>query len=85
MNWTNENIKTMRNQLKLLGLSIDWEKEVSTCDKKYYRHQQELFIDFYNQGLVSRKERNTLIGIQLKIVLANEQVKMVEVGDQMQL
>ena len=46
--WTNENIDTMRSQLKLLGLSIDWDREVSTCDKKYYKHQQELFIDFYN-------------------------------------
>ena len=54
--WTNENISTMRNQLKLLGLSIDWEKEISTRNKDYYKHQQELFIDFYNHGLVSRKE-----------------------------
>ena len=74
MNWTNENIKTMRNQLKLLGLSIDWEKEVSTCDKKYYRHQQELFIDFYNQGLVSRKETYVNWDPIENTVLANEQV-----------
>ena len=46
----------MRNQLKLLGLSIDWEKEISTCNKDYYKHQQELFIDFYNHGLVSEKK-----------------------------
>ena len=54
--WTNENIKTMRSQLKLLGFSIDWEREISTCDKEYYKHQQELFLDFYDKGLVSRKE-----------------------------
>ena len=50
------NIKTKENQLKLLGLSLDWSKEISTCDKEYYKHQQELFIDFYNNGLVTRKE-----------------------------
>ena len=54
--WTNKNIQTMKNQLQLLGLSIDWDLEISTCDKNYYKHQQEIFIDFYNQGLVSRKE-----------------------------
>ena len=54
--WTNKNIETMKNQLKLLGLSIDWDQEISTCDENYYKHQQELFIDFFNQGLVSRKE-----------------------------
>ena len=46
----------MKEQLKLLGLSIDWDLEISTCDEDYYKHQQELFIDFFNQGLVSRKE-----------------------------
>ena len=54
--WTKKNIETMKNQLKLLGLSIDWKQELSTCDPKYYKHQQELFIDFYKNGLVSRKE-----------------------------
>jgi leucyl-tRNA synthetase len=72
--WTNENIKTMRNQLKLLGLSIDWSKELSTCDKDYYRHQQELFIDFYNSGLVSRKETYVNWDPVENTVLANEQV-----------
>ncbi len=72
--WTNENIKTMRNQLKLLGLSIDWDRELSTCDKNYYKHQQELFIDFYNQGLVSRKETYVNWDPLEKTVLANEQV-----------
>ena len=54
--WTKKNIETMKSQLKMLGLSIDWSLEISTCDKEYYKHQQEIFIDFYNQGLVSRKE-----------------------------
>ena len=54
--WTEKNIVEMKRQLKMLGLSIDWSLEVSTCDEEYYKHQQELFIDFYNLGLVSRKE-----------------------------
>ena len=72
--WTNQNIKTMKKQLKLLGLSIDWELEISTCDKEYYKHQQELFIDFYNNGLVSRKETYVNWDPVEKTVLANEQV-----------
>ena len=52
----------MRSQLKMLGLSIDWDLEISTCDKEYYKHQQEIFIDFYEAGLVSRK-KHMLIGI----------------------
>ena len=54
--WTNKNIKVMKDQLKMLGLSIDWDLEISTCSKEYYKHQQEIFIDFYKNGLVSRKE-----------------------------
>ena len=69
--WTNENINTMRSQLKLLGLSINWDREISTCDKNYYKHQQELFIDFYNQGLVSRKETYVNWDPKEKTVLAN--------------
>ena len=72
--WTDENIKTMRDQLKLLGLSIDWKREISTCDKEYYKHQQELFIDFYNHGLVSRKETYVNWDPVENTVLANEQV-----------
>ena len=63
--WTNQNIKVMKKQLKMLGLSIDWDLELSTCDEEYYKHQQSLFIDFYNQGLVSEKKRMS-IGTQLK-------------------
>ena len=72
--WTNKNIDIMKNQLKLLGLSIDWDHEISTCDEKYYKHQQELFIDFYNSGLVSRKETYVNWDPIEKTVLANEQV-----------
>ena len=72
--WTKENIKTMKKQLKLLGLSIDWDREISTCDKEYYKHQQELFIDFYNKGLVSKKETYVNWDPIENTVLANEQV-----------
>ena len=72
--WTHENIKVMKKQLKMLGLSIDWDLELSTCDENYYKHQQELFIDFYNQGLVSRKETYVNWDPVEKTVLANEQV-----------
>ena len=72
--WTIQNINTMKNQLKLLGLSIDWDLEISTCDQSYYKHQQELFIDFYNNGLVSRKETYVNWDPVEKTVLANEQV-----------
>ena len=74
MDWTKKNIKTMKQQLKMLGLSIDWSHEISTCDKSYYKHQQSLFIDFYNQGLVSRKETYVNWDPVEKTVLANEQV-----------
>ena len=72
--WTNKNIEVMKKQLKMLGLSIDWDLEISTCDKEYYKHQQEIFIDFYNQGLVSRKETYVNWDPAEKTVLANEQV-----------
>ena len=72
--WTNQNIETMKKQLKLLGLSIDWDLEISTCNKDYYKHQQEIFIDFYNNGLVSRKETYVNWDPVENTVLANEQV-----------
>ena len=72
--WTEHNINTMKTQLKMLGLSIDWEREISTCDENYYKHQQEIFIDFYNNGLVSRKETFVNWDPVEKTVLANEQV-----------
>tara|TARA_Y100000992_G_C21267435_1_gene494693 strand:- start:213 stop:2627 length:2415 start_codon:yes stop_codon:yes gene_type:complete len=72
--WTEQNIQTMKKQLKMLGLSIDWDLEISTCDVDYYKHQQEMFIDFYNAGLVSRKETYVNWDPVEKTVLANEQV-----------
>ena len=72
--WTNKNISEMKRQLKMLGLSIDWDLEISTCDQEYYKHQQELFIDLYNQGLVSRKESYVNWDPIEQSVLANEQV-----------
>jgi len=72
--WTYKNIDIMRAQLQQLGLSIDWDLEITTCDKDYYKHQQELFIDFYNNGLVSRKETYVNWDPLEKTVLANEQV-----------
>ncbi len=72
--WTEKNIKEMKRQLKMLGLSIDWSLEISTCDENYYKHQQELFIDFYNRGLVSRKETYVNWDPAEQTVLANEQV-----------
>ena len=72
--WTKKNISEMKRQLKMLGLSIDWDLEISTCDETYYKHQQELFIDLYNKGLVSRKENYVNWDPIEKTVLANEQV-----------
>ena len=72
--WTKKNIATMKHQLQLLGLSIDWSLEISTCDEDYYKHQQELFIDFFNKGLVIRKETYVNWDPVEKTVLANEQV-----------
>ena len=72
--WTENNISKMKSQLKLLGLSIDWDLEISTCDKDYYKHQQEIFIDFFNNGLISRKETYVNWDPVEKTVLANEQV-----------
>ncbi len=72
--WTIKNVNTMKKQLKLLGLSIDWGSEISTCNKDYYKHQQEIFIDFYNKGFVSRRETYVNWDPVEKTVLANEQV-----------
>ena len=72
--WTKKNIATMKRQLQSLGLSIDWDLEISTCDEEYYKHQQELFIDFFNKGLVIRKETYVNWDPVDETVLANEQV-----------
>ena len=54
--WTLKNISTMKSQLQRLGLSIDWDKELSTCSEDYYKHQQSLFSFFFKKGLVYKKE-----------------------------
>ncbi|MDB0067210.1 leucine--tRNA ligase [Candidatus Pelagibacter sp.] len=72
--WTETNIKTMKSQLKKLGLSIDWDKEISTCSENYYKHQQEFFLDLYDKGLVYRKENYVNWDPVDQTVLANEQV-----------
>jgi len=72
--WTESNIDTMKSQLKKLGLSIDWDKEISTCSPDYYKYQQEFFLDLYDKGLVYRKENYVNWDPVDKTVLANEQV-----------
>ncbi len=72
--WTYDNIDTMRGELKRMGLSIDWSREVATCDSSYYKHQQKLFLDFLKAGLVYRKESWVNWDPVDNTVLANEQV-----------
>ncbi len=72
--WTEKNISEMKRQLKLMGLSIDWDLEISTCDEEYYKHQQEIFIDFYEKGFVKRRENYVNWDPVEQTVLANEQV-----------
>ena len=72
--WTEKNIEVMKNQLKKLGLSIDWDREISTCSKEYYKHQQQFFLEMYNKGLVYRKENYVNWDPVDETVLANEQV-----------
>ncbi len=72
--WTEENIKHMKSQLMKIGLSIDWDREISTCDKKYYKQQQQIFINFFNKGLVYKKDSFVNWDPVDKTVLANEQV-----------
>ena len=72
--WTEQNISVMKNQLKKLGLSIDWEREISTCSPAYYKHEQEFFLELYDKGLVYRKENYVNWDPVDQTVLANEQV-----------
>ena len=72
--WTNQNISVMKNQLKKLGLSIDWDREISTCSSEYYKHQQLFFLELYEKGLVYRKENYVNWDPVDETVLANEQV-----------
>lgn len=72
--WTYENIATMKKQLKSMGLSLDWSREIATCDPSYYKHQQRLFLDFLKAGLVERKKSKVNWDPVDQTVLANEQV-----------
>jgi len=72
--WTNQNIKHMREQLKQLGLAIDWNREISTCSVNYYKWEQWLFIKLYKQGLIYKKTSTVNWDPVDKTVLANEQV-----------
>jgi leucyl-tRNA synthetase len=72
--WTQKNIQVMKSQLKKLGLSVDWDKEISTCSPDYYKHQQLFFLDLYDKGLVYRKESYVNWDPVDQTVLANEQV-----------
>ena len=72
--WTNANIDNMKKQLKSLGLSYDWSKELRTCDPKYYKWEQLIFKKFYDAGLVYRKKSIVNWDPVDKTVLANEQV-----------
>ena len=72
--WTEKNIFTMKAQLKKLGLSIDWDREISTCSPDYYKHQQQFFLELYDKGLVYRTENYVNWDPIDQTVLANEQV-----------
>jgi leucyl-tRNA synthetase len=72
--WTYANIATMKAQLKSMGLSLDWSREIATCDPSYYKHQQRMFLDFLKAGLVERKQSKVNWDPVDQTVLANEQV-----------
>ena len=64
--WTRANIKTMRDQLQTIGFAYDWDREISTCEPEYYRHEQSFFLKFFAKDLVYRKPPSS-IGIRSKI------------------
>jgi leucyl-tRNA synthetase len=72
--WTHDNIAEMKNQLKSLGLSYDWDREVATCKEDYYKWTQWLFIQFFNKGLAYKKKNPVNWCPSCQTVLANEQV-----------
>jgi leucyl-tRNA synthetase len=72
--WTYANIATMRAQLQSMGLSLDWSREIATCDPAYYKHQQKMFLDFLAAGFVDRKKAKVNWDPVDETVLANEQV-----------
>jgi len=72
--WTERNIETMKKQLKLLGLSLDWDREISTCSPAYYKHQQQFFLELFKKKLVYKKDTYVNWDPAEQSVLANEQV-----------
>ncbi len=72
--WTRQNIATMKSQLKRIGFALDWSRELATCEPEYYGHEQALFLDLYEDGLVYRKESEVNWDPVDMTVLANEQV-----------
>ncbi|MGJ4901975.1 leucine--tRNA ligase [Bradyrhizobium sp. HKCCYLS2058] len=72
--WTYDNIAAMKKQLRSIGLSLDWAREFATCDPSYYKHQQKMFLDFMQAGLVEREQRKVNWDPVDMTVLANEQV-----------
>jgi leucyl-tRNA synthetase len=72
--WTYDNIATMKAQLKSMGLSLDWSRELATCEASYYRHEQKMFLDFWKAGLAYRSEAWVNWDPVDNTVLANEQV-----------
>ncbi len=72
--WTYANIEAMKKQLQTMGLSLDWSREIATCDPSYYKHQQKMFLDFLKTGLVEREKRKVNWDPVDMTVLANEQV-----------
>ena len=72
--WTYSNIKNMREELKSIGFSYDWSREIATCDASYYKHEQKIFLDFYKNGLAYQKESFVNWDPIDQTVLANEQV-----------
>ena len=72
--WTYANIAAMKKQLQSMGLSLDWSREIATCDPAYYKHQQRMFLDFLQAGLVERKQSKVNWDPVDMTVLANEQV-----------
>lgn len=73
--WTEKNICSMRKQLYPIGFSYDWDREISSCSPEYYKHEQEMFIDFYNAGLAYQNESVVNWDPVDQTVLANEQVE----------
>ena len=72
--WTWDNIAKMKDQLKSMGISYDWEREVATCHPDYYKWTQWLFLEFYKKGLVYKKKAGVNWCPSCATVLANEQV-----------